>query len=61
MTRKAVSPLKKVKRKADYGRNDGEDDGEGSGSAELGEPPQKAMKRLSLKDDRPEEVEMESA
>lgn len=38
-----VSPLKKVKRKADYGKKMSEDEED-----DASEPPQKAMRRLSL-------------
>lgn len=44
ITHRVVSPLKKVKRKADYGQEDSEQEDEPT------EPPQRAMKRLALAD-----------
>ncbi len=45
LTHKVVSPLKKVKRKADYGKEeDGEEEEDGTS-----EPPQKAMRRLTIR------------
>lgn len=46
-SRKLLSPLKKVKRKVGY-RCAEESEEEGEGSVE---PPQKAMRRLTLEDD----------
>lgn len=43
MTHRVVSPLKKVKRKADYGQEDSEEEEDGPT-----EPPQKALRRLTI-------------
>lgn len=43
ITHRVVSPLKKIKRKADYGKQDSDEEEEGPS-----EPPQKAMRRLTI-------------
>ncbi|RPD67600.1 hypothetical protein L226DRAFT_474661, partial [Lentinus tigrinus ALCF2SS1-7] len=56
ITQKTVSPLKKVKRKVGYEREDSEEDRDGPV-----EPPQKAMKRLTLAEGSSSKSSLDSA
>ncbi|RPD67778.1 hypothetical protein L226DRAFT_474417 [Lentinus tigrinus ALCF2SS1-7] len=53
--RRVISPLKKVKRKVGYGPEDSEGDADGPA-----EPPQKAMRRLTLQEGASGDVSMRS-